>query len=93
MSKIEPGSGNVLEDAGMPDPEEALRKAELARNINAALNRYRITNTVTGDLFDIPRYRVADLAAGRLVDFSLGQLQEFGRRVGLHFAKAMDPNQ
>jgi hypothetical protein len=35
--KAEVGSGNVFADIGLPNPEEALAKAEIARLVNLAL--------------------------------------------------------
>jgi hypothetical protein len=35
--QVEEGSGNVFADIGLPNPEEALAKAEIARQVNRLL--------------------------------------------------------
>lgn len=80
--EIEAGSGNVFADIGMPNPEEALAKAELARQINFILKTKKITQTEAGGILGIPQPRVSDLARGRLVKFSLEKLLDFAKRLG-----------
>ena len=80
--EIEAGSGNVFADIGMPNPEEALAKAELARQINLILEAKKITQTEAGRILGIPQPRVSDLARGRLVKFSLEKLLDFAKRLG-----------
>jgi predicted XRE-type DNA-binding protein len=80
--EIEAGSGNVFADIGMPNPEEALAKAELARQINLILEAKKITQTEAGRILGIPQPRVSDLARGRLVKFSLDKLLDFAKRLG-----------
>jgi predicted XRE-type DNA-binding protein len=81
---IEPGSGNVFADIGMPNPEEALAKAEIARRINLALGALGVSQTKAGILFGLPQSRVSDLVKGRLVKFSLEKLIDFAERLGCH---------
>src|SRR6185369_7816878 len=80
--KVESSCGNVFADIGMPNPEEALAKAELARQINLILEARGITQMEAGRVLGIPQPRVSDLARGRLMKFSLEKLIDFAKRLG-----------
>jgi predicted XRE-type DNA-binding protein len=80
--KVETGTGNVFADIGMPNPEEALAKAEIARLVNSILSARDLTQAQAGDLLGIPQPRVSDLARGRLGKFSLEKLLDFAKRLG-----------
>jgi predicted XRE-type DNA-binding protein len=80
--KVEIGSGNVFADIGLPNPEEALAKAEIARLVNSILSARDLTQVQAGDVLGIPQPRVSDLARGRLGKFSLEKLIDFAKRLG-----------
>ena len=46
--QVEEGSGNVFADIGLPNPEEALAKAEIARQINRILMDRGLTKSGGG---------------------------------------------
>ena len=77
--KIEEGSGNVYADIGLPNPEEALAKADLAREIIRIISERRLTQLEAGKLLGIGQPRVSQLMRGRLSDFSLERLIEFAK--------------
>lgn len=79
---IEKGSGNVFADMGMPNPEIALAKAEIARQINHILALRGLSQADAGKLLGIPQPRVSDLSRGRLGKFSLEKLIDFAKRCG-----------
>lgn len=79
---FEMGSGNVFADIGMPNPEEALAKAELARQINSILATRKLTQAKAARLLGISQPRVSDLTCGRLVKFSLEKMLDFAKRLG-----------
>jgi len=81
--QVTEGSGNVFEDVGLPNPEEALAKAELARKVNALLASRGLSQVEAGKLLKISQPRVSDLARGRLTNFSLEKLMAFARRLGM----------
>lgn len=80
--KVETGSGNVFADIGLPNPEEALAKAEIARRVNLILNAREWSQVKAGAVLGIPQPRVSDLARGRLGKFSLQKLLDFAKRLG-----------
>lgn len=80
--RVEKGSGNVFADIGIPNPEEALAKAEIARRINHMLADRKLSQVEAGKVLGIPQPRVSDLARGRLGKFSLEKLIDFAKRMG-----------
>ena len=82
-SKIEvtPSSGNIFADMGLPNPEERLLKAKLARLVNKAIKRKGWTQTVTAQVLGITQPDVSDLGRGRLKNFSVERLLQFLSRL------------
>jgi predicted XRE-type DNA-binding protein len=80
--QIEKGSGNVLVDIGLPNPEEALAKAEIARQVNRILVARKLSQAEAGMILGIAQPRVSDLIRGRLGRFSLDKLINFAKRSG-----------
>ena len=81
--QAEEGSGNVFADIGLPNPEEALAKAEIARQVNRILTERGLSQVQAGALLRIAQPRVSDLARGRLGKFSLEKLLQFARLAGI----------
>jgi predicted XRE-type DNA-binding protein len=81
--RVEEGSGNVFADIGMPNPEEALAKAEIARQMNRILAQRGLNQVQAGELLRIAQPRVSDLARGRLGKLSLEKLLQFARLTGI----------
>src|ERR1039457_7340596 len=81
--QVEEGSGNVFADIGLPNPEEALAKAEIARQVNRILTERGLNQVQAGALLRIAQPRVSDLARGRLGKFSLEKLLQFARLTGI----------
>src|SRR6516225_9296779 len=79
--KVEEGSGNVFADIGLPNPEEALAKAEIARRVNRILADRGLSQVQAGAVLGIPQPRVSDLVRGRLAKFSLEKLIDFAKRM------------
>jgi hypothetical protein len=46
--QVEEGSGNVFADIGLPNPEEALAKAEIARQVNRIVTERGLTRRKPG---------------------------------------------
>jgi len=78
----EKGSGNVFADIGLPNPEEALAKAEIARQVNQILVARKLSQAEAGVILGIAQPRVSDLIRGRLGRFSLDKLIDFAKRLG-----------
>ena len=90
--RVEEGSGNVFADIGLPNPEEALAKAEIARQVNRVLAERKLSQMQAGTLLRIAQPRVSDLARGRLGKFSLEKLLQFARLAGIDVEIRMRPS-
>ena len=81
-NELTPSSGNVFADLGLPDADEMMAKAELARQIASIVEHRHLTQTAAAELLGTTQPRVSDLVRGRLDRFSMSQL--------LHFLTALD---
>jgi len=70
-------SGNVFADLGVPNPEEALAKAELANKISVLIQKRKLTQARAAKLLGIDQPKVSMLLRGRLTGFSLERLMRF----------------
>jgi predicted XRE-type DNA-binding protein len=80
--KIEPGSGNVFMDLGLPHPEERLAKAELARVIHALVSEKGWTQRRAAQALGIAPSDMSDLMRGNRMR------QEQARHVRVAFLRA-----
>jgi len=94
-TKVEEGSDNVFADIGLQNPEEALAKADVAREVIRIISDRRLTQWEAGNLLGIGQPRVSQLKRGRLADFSLEKLIEFamilGNEVEIRISPAPEP--
>jgi predicted XRE-type DNA-binding protein len=67
---VQEGSGNVFADLGVPDREEALAKAELARHSGKFIKRQGLTQVELPKLLGRNQPKVSALIQGRLASFS-----------------------
>lgn len=74
---VHDGSGNVFADLGLPDAEERLAKAELARVIRGVIRERGLTQAQAAELFGARQPDVSDLVRGRLGRFSMERLERF----------------
>ena len=79
--RYEMGSGNVFADVGLPNPEEHLLKANLARLINKAVEEHGWTQQHAAKVLGITQPKVSDLGRGRLKNFSVERLLGFLARL------------
>jgi predicted XRE-type DNA-binding protein len=70
-------SGNVFADLGLPNPEEALAKAELAHKISVLIRKRGLTQAQAAKLLGVDQPKVSALLRGRLTGFSLERLMRF----------------
>ena len=73
----EKSSGNVFADLGLPNAEDRLAKAELARKISEIIAKRRLTQAEAAELLGIDQPKISALARGRLEGFSLERLMRF----------------
>src|SRR4029077_5971478 len=79
---VTPGSGNVLADLGLPEPEEELTKAQLASHIRQIIQRRRLTQVAAAELMGIDQPKVSALLNGRLTNFSTDRLMRLLTTLG-----------
>jgi predicted XRE-type DNA-binding protein len=64
-------SGNVFADIGLPNPEEALVKAELALRISTVIRKRRLTQAQAAQVLRVDQPKISALIRGRLAPFSI----------------------
>ncbi len=80
--KFEHSSGNVFADLSLPNSEEALAKAELARQINLIIKKKKLTQKKAALALGIDQPKISALAHGKLSGFSLERLFRFLNDLG-----------
>ena len=70
-------SGNVFSDLELPEAEEMLTKAELARQVNHLIEQKNLTQTAAAKLLEIDQPKISALSKGKLSGFSLERLFRF----------------
>ena len=78
----EESSGNVFADLGLENPEEALAKSELARQIAKLIKKKKLTQIEAAEILGIDQPKVSALIRGRLRSFSLERLIRFLNALG-----------
>ena len=79
---VHESSGNVFADLDLPNPEEMLIKAQLARLVNDALAQQNLTQTEAAQILGIDQPKVSALMRGKLAGFSLERLLRFVNLLG-----------
>jgi predicted XRE-type DNA-binding protein len=69
--------GNVFADLGLPNPEEALAKAELAHKIVLLVRKQRLTQLQAAKALGVDQPKVSALMRGQLSGFSMERLMRF----------------
>ena len=80
--KFEYSSGNVFTDLNLPNPEEALAKAELARQIHCVIKKKKLTQQRAALVLGIDQPKISALISGKLAGFSLERLFRFLNELG-----------
>ncbi len=70
-------TGNVFADLGLPNPEEALAKAELAHKIAVVIRERGLTQVQAAERLGIDQPKISALIRGRLSGFSMDRLLRF----------------
>jgi predicted XRE-type DNA-binding protein len=76
-SAITIGSGNVFADLGLPNPEEMLVKAQLAKQIYICITERKLTQAEAATILGIDQPKVSNLINGKLAAFSIDRLFRF----------------
>jgi len=70
-------SGNVFADLGLPEADELIAKAELARQIMSIATHRHLTQSEAAKILGTTQPKVSDLFAGKLAGFSMERLIRF----------------
>ena len=73
---------NVFEDIGVPNPDVAVVKAELAARINAIVTARKLKQAEAGTQLGIDQAKVSALRNGKLAGFSTDRLLRMLNRLG-----------
>src|ERR1700734_2411144 len=86
-------SGNVFADLGLENPEEALAKSELARQIAKIIKKKKLTQKKAAEILAIDQPKISSLIRGRLRSFSLERLIRFLNELGQDVSIMISPAQ
>lgn len=88
---IEPSSGNVFADLGLPHPEDRLAKAELVQRIINVITARKLTQVRAAALLGIDQPKVSALLRGKFDGFSSDRLFRFLNALGQHVEIVIRP--
>ena len=71
---LEPGSGNVFADLGIPEPEDHKLKAGLVSKLASIMDELGLTQTAAAELTGISQPDLSRVLRGRFRDFSASRL-------------------
>ena len=80
--EVEESSGNVFQDLGHPNPEEALVKAKLAIHIGKIVESKGWNQDEAAKRMRIDQPKVSKILCGQLREFSIERLLGFLRAIG-----------
>ncbi|MBI3211674.1 MAG: XRE family transcriptional regulator [Simkania negevensis] len=80
--EYEESSGNVFADLEVPNPEEALAKAKVARKIRNIIKKKRLTQAKAAKILKVDQPKISLLLRGYLTNFSLERLFRFLNDLG-----------
>jgi predicted XRE-type DNA-binding protein len=75
--EMEPGSGNVFADLGLPDASEHLIKAGLVVKIDRTIRQRHLTQAAAAKLMGIDQPKVSAMLAGQFRGYSVERLMRF----------------
>jgi predicted XRE-type DNA-binding protein len=81
-NRVTPSSGNVFADLGFDQPEEMLLKAELVRQISAAIKEKGLNQYQAAELLGIDQPKVSALVRGHFSGYSLERLFRYLHSLG-----------
>jgi predicted XRE-type DNA-binding protein len=79
---FEKSSGNVFADLEVPNPDEALLKAEIGKHLVELIASKGLTQAEAAELLNIDQPKVSALLRGRLTGFSTDRLLRFVKTLG-----------
>ena len=76
-TKVEPSSGNVFADGGLPGADEHMLKAELVVRIDDLLRARKLTQNAAGELLGIAQPDLSKILRGHFREVSVSRLLRF----------------
>ncbi|MDQ3692590.1 MAG: helix-turn-helix domain-containing protein [Chloroflexota bacterium] len=86
------GRGNVFADLELPDPEGALVRAELAFQINAAIEANGWSDALAAQHLKLTASQLAGLRRGRLAEFTTDDLFHLLNEMNIDVDITLEPN-
>lgn len=86
------GSENIFADIGIPNPEEAMAKAQIAIKISEIIKKKKLTQTKAAKILKISQPKISLLLRGYLTDFSLERLLRFLNDLGQNVYISITPS-
>lgn len=74
---LEDSTGNVFRDAGLPNADEHLIKAQLVYKIDGLIKERGLTQTAAANLFGVKQPDISNLLRGQFRQFSVERLLRF----------------
>ncbi len=90
--KYKKSSGNVFADLRIPNPEDALAKAEVVRRIEKIIKRKKLTQVKVAKILKIGQSKVSQLLRGYFQNFSLERLFRFLNDLGQNVNISITPS-
>ena len=90
--KYTESSGNVFADLGLPHPEEALAKSEIAGKIQDIIKEKKLSQAQAAQILAISQPKVSLLLRGFLANFSLERLLRFLNDLGQDVYISISPS-
>ena len=83
--------GNVFADLGLPNPDEALAKAQLALAIRRRIAALNLTQTAAAKRLGTDQAKVSQLSNGKVGNFSLDRLLRFVNALEMNVEITVQP--
>ncbi len=84
-------SGNIFADAGLPNPDEYLARAKLLSYVVSEINRRDLSQNQATHLLDVPQSHIRLLLRAHLTSFSLEDLLQMVKKLGMHVVISCQP--
>ncbi|MGH7934119.1 MAG: helix-turn-helix domain-containing protein [Candidatus Binataceae bacterium] len=89
--KATPSSGNVFADLNLPNPDEWLAKAELARRISDLIDQRGLSQRQAAALLGVKQPQVSAVMRGLLEGFTTDRLFRFLNKLGQEIKIVVHP--
>jgi predicted XRE-type DNA-binding protein len=80
--QVEEGSGNVFADIGVRDPEDALLRADLAKQLAGIIKDRGLSQHQVAEIVGVDQSKVSKLMRGHIYGFTSDRLFRFLVRLG-----------